>query len=77
MDQIYHKMFEEAKVKSLKSRKFRLPALGTGGKNRSTMDCYGGTAVTQSKEQKKFSIREMNYQSISKNIKDINEIGPY
>jgi len=85
MDQIFQKMFEEAKVKSLKSRKHRLPSLLVPGTlNRSTMDCYGagGSNVNgnvliggnsgqslnniKDKELKKFSIRDVNYHSISK-----------
>ncbi len=41
MDQLFQKMFEDAKMKSLKTKKIRLPSLiSKNGINRSTMDCY-------------------------------------
>ncbi len=67
MDQMFQKMFEEAKVKSLKSRRHKLPSLISVGQHRTTMDCYSGPSLGNChKESKKFSIREVNYNSISK-----------
>jgi hypothetical protein len=67
MDQMLQKMFEEAKVKSLKARKHKLPSLLAVGQHRTTMDCYSGMGVAPvNRESKKFSIREVNYNSIVK-----------
>ena len=70
MDQMFQKMFEEAKVKSLKARKHKLPSLMSVGQNRTTMDCYSGMGLAPvnavNRESKKFSIREVNYNSIVK-----------
>lgn len=67
MDQMFQKMFEEAKVKSLKVRKYKLPSLISAGQHKTTMDCYsGGNLAPVHKESKKFSIRDMNYNSIAK-----------
>lgn len=59
MDQIYQKMFEEAKLKSLRPKKQRLPSLLSMGQNRSTMDAYNTHNNESTREKKKFSIREV------------------
>jgi hypothetical protein len=46
------------------------------GQNRSTMDCYGNTITQPTKDTKKFSIRELNYHSITK-AKENNEFSIY
>jgi hypothetical protein len=49
MDQIFHKMFEEAKLKSLRPKRHRLPSLLSVGQNRSTMDVYNNNVTEQVK----------------------------
>ncbi len=68
MDQIFHKMFEEAKFKGIRPKRSRLPSLLSVGQHRSTVDCYTAANVNEStREKKKFSIREINnYNSMHK-----------
>lgn len=76
MDQIFQKMFEEAKLKSLKPKKHRLPSLLSVGQNRSTMDVYNNNINESTREKKKFSIREVINKS--KEIRELNtEFAPY
>lgn len=80
MDQIFHKMFEEAKLKSLRPKRHRLPSLLSVGQNRSTMDVYNNHMTEQVKEKKKFSIREINHQFMnkSKETRELSrEFAPY